>query len=248
MSWQLPDVPSSHQMLASLNQLLAPNICCLCDDFGLRGLDLCAACYAHLPHNYFSCHQCGVPLTTSNTNAGLLFCGRCIAGSSDIDQAVVPFLYRPPLDHLIRQLKFAECMKYSRVTGELLANAVASGNVEIPDVIVPVPIHHKRLLQRGYNQAELIARTTGRRLGIPVLNSVLTRSGHKLPQSSLGARERELNIKRAFTVANPNPIRGLRVAVIDDVYTTGATARAIATHLKKAKVTNISMWAVARTP
>jgi len=150
---------------------------------------------------------------------------------------------------MIKKLKFSEQTKFSRTGGELLADAVEQNErKERPDAILPVPVHHQRLIQRGYNQAEMIARTTAARLKIPVLKDVLKRSVQKLPQSSLSARERESNIKRAFTVTDKDKILGLKVAIVDDVYTTGATANAIATHLKRAGVTRVSVWAVARTP
>ena len=150
---------------------------------------------------------------------------------------------------MIKKLKFSEQTKFSRTSGELLADAVEQiEGSELPDTILPVPVHRQRLEQRGYNQAELIAQTIARRLSIPLVNDLLQRSVQKLPQSKLSARERESNIKRAFTVADKDKIQGLKVAIVDDVYTTGATARAIATHLKRAGAIRVYLWAVARTP
>ena len=237
-------------MFYGLYNAVVPDICCLCDDNGLPGLDLCAACYNFLPHNNDCCYQCAAPLPGMTTIFDARAkCGRCLAGYSDIDQAIVPFLYRPPVDYMIKKLKFSQQTKFSRTSGELIADAIIRlEGEERPDVILPVPVHHDRLVQRGYNQAEMIARTTARRLETPVLNNVLTRTVQRLAQSSLSAREREKNIKRAFAVTNKEKIQGLQVAIVDDVYTTGATARAIATHLKRAGVTQVSLWAFARTP
>ncbi len=150
---------------------------------------------------------------------------------------------------MIKRLKFSADTKYSRLAGELLADAVVQRKLDcpLPTVIVPVPIHPERLLERGFNQAELIARTSADRLKIRLDSSMLKRSSLQLPQSSLSAREREANIRRAFKVDKSHG-RQLHVAVVDDVYTTGATARAIARQLQKAGVAKISIWAVARTP
>ena len=115
---------------------------------------------------------------------------------------------------MIKKLKFSEQTKFSRTSGELLADAVEQiEGSELPDTILPVPVHRQRLEQRGYNQAELIAQTIARRLSIPLVNDLLQRSVQKLPQSKLSARERESNIKRAFTVADKDKIQGLKVAL-----------------------------------
>ncbi len=139
--------------------------------------------------------------------------------------------------------------------GELLAGAVnraaqdqSTEPHELAELILPVPIHQKRLLQRGFNQAEVIAQTVARRLQLPLDTKTLCRSKHQLSQSRLSAVEREKNIRRAFTVEHYDQVQGKQVAVIDDVYTTGATARAVARQLKKAGASKISIWAVARAP
>ncbi len=150
---------------------------------------------------------------------------------------------------MIKRLKFSADTKYSRVAGELLADAVLARKKDfpLPTVIAPVPIHPERLLERGFNQAEMIARTSAKRLRIRLDSSLVKRSSLKVPQSGLSAKDREANIRRAFSVDDQH--RQIpHVAVVDDVYTTGATARAIARHLKKAGVAKISIWAVARTP
>ncbi len=152
---------------------------------------------------------------------------------------------------MIKRLKFSAETKYSRLAGELLADAVTNQSTFAPDIIVPVPIHKERLLERGFNQAEMIARTAARRLDLSIDCEIVQRSNLKLSQSKLSAREREANIRRAFTINTDRieslPVEGLHIAIVDDVYTTGATARAIARQLRKAGVSTISIWAVART-
>jgi len=236
-------------VLSSLFRIVLPDVCCLCDDRGMPGLDLCAACFASMPHNTHCCYQCAVPLTARSTQTNHQRCGRCLSGSSAIKHAIIPFLYRPPVDFMIKRLKFSEQTKFSRTSGALLANAVAQQTGgQLPDAILPVPTHRQRLVTRGYNQAEMIARTTARCLQVPIYHRVLQRSTQRLSQSGLSAKQREANIKRSFLVADKNKVKGLQIAVVDDVYTTGATARAIANHLHAAGVASVSVWAVARTP
>ena len=241
-------------MFQNVYKSVLTEICCLCDAQGLSGLDLCDKCYKCLPHNHFSCSKCAVPVVSpAAEDTHSLVCGRCLSSPGDIDEAIIPFLYRPPIDFMVKRLKFSEENKFSRLLGELLSDAVeshysiASGG-NFPDIILPVPVHRQRLLERGYNQAEQIARTVTNRFGLRPDTLTVARSASQLPQSSLSAAKREANIRRAFEVRQPDNIRGLHVAIIDDVYTTGATARAISRRLKSAGARRISMWAVARTP
>lgn len=236
------------------------NICCLCDTKGVNGLDLCQFCHKSLPHNHFCCHQCAAPLSASDTNRNRLICGRCLATSNRIDHSIVPYLYRPPVDFMIKRLKFSEQLKYSRLLGDLLADAIehyyADDSIDtpaqccstFPDVILPMPTHRERLLQRGFNQAQEIAHIVANRFNRQCDTTLVTRSVSRQPQSSLSAAQREANIRRTFEITNPAAINGLHVAVVDDVYTTGATARAITRKLKSAGTTKVSIWAVARTP
>jgi len=143
--------------------------------------------------------------------------------------------------------------KFSRLLGDLLSDAIEShysdkSRQDFPDVVLPVPVHRQRLLERGFNQAEQIARTVTDRFGLRADTTSIARSVLKLPQSSLSAAQREANIRRAFEVRQPDNIRGKHVAIVDDVYTTGATARSVSRRLKSAGARRISMWAVARTP
>ena len=241
-------------MFHKLYKTILTEVCCLCDTQGLSGLDLCHECHKSLPHNHISCARCAVPVDRPTTDEQYRqLCGRCLSKPGDIDEAIIPFLYRPPVDFMIKRLKFSEENKFSRLLGELLSDAVErrysdESGQDFPDVILPVPVHRQRLLERGFNQAEQIARTVSHRFGMMPDTHTVIRSTSKLPQSSLSAAQREANIRRAFEVRHPDNVQGLHVAIIDDVYTTGATARALSRRLKSAGASRISMWAVARTP
>lgn len=217
---------------------------------------MCFNCHKLLPHNHFCCYQCAAPFSgESGMRSGI--CGRCLSRQGSVDHSIIPFLYRPPVDFMIKRLKFSEQLKYSRLLGDLLADAVEAyytSNKPIenshgfPKVILPVPTHRQKLLQRGFNQAEQIANTVASRFAGKCDTSAVVRTRSSPPQSSLSAARREVNIRRSFEIVKPENINGLHVAVVDDVYTTGATAQAIATKLKSAGAARVSIWAVARTP
>lgn len=237
-------------MFHKLYNKVISEVCCLCDTYGLPGLDLCHSCHNSLPFNLNCCFKCAAPLADT---ARAEICGKCLSEPNAVDFAIVPFLYRPPMDYMIKRLKFSEENKYSRVLGDLLADEVERQYAErpstdFPDIILPVPVHRKRLLERGFNQAEQIARSLTDRFRIPADTTTVARSAVRQPQSKLSAAQREANIRRAFDVRQPRKINGLHIAVVDDVYTTGATARAISKRLKSAGAAKVSVWAIARTP
>lgn len=130
--------------------------------------------------------------------------------------------------------------------GELLAQAVLKRHRVWPDVLIPVPLHHERLLDRGYNQAFQIANIVSNRLTIPIDQHSIQRVDKQSSQVKLGARERDKNMRRAFTAVDDVAAR--KIAIVDDVYTTGATAQALARTLIKAGALSVSVWAFARTP
>lgn len=130
--------------------------------------------------------------------------------------------------------------------GELLAKQISEGCSIWPDMLLPVPLHHSRLLERGFNQAFQIADIVGRRLNITVAQDIVTRSAGQATQVKSNARDRAKNLRKAFAVNSP--VTDKKIAIIDDVYTTGATARSLASTLKKAGAAKVSVWAFARTP
>lgn len=130
--------------------------------------------------------------------------------------------------------------------GELLANAVTTQHTILPNVLIPVPLHHDRLLERGYNQAFQIADIISQRMDIPVDQKSILRIDRQSSQVKLNARDRAKNMRRAFSAVGN--VTGKKIAIIDDVYTTGATAQALANTLIKAGALSVSVWAFARTP
>ena len=115
------------------------------------------------------------------------------------------------------------------------------------DFILPVPIHKKRLRERGFNQATLLAKGIAQAEGVPVLTDTLVRHRHTVAQSSLGVEARQHNIIGAFEIPNPEVIRDKRLLIVDDVFTTGATIREAVNELWKADPAEVDVLTLART-
>ena len=154
--------------------------------------------------------------------------------------------YAGLLRELILGYKFHNHFGRNRLLAELAAATFERSGADRPDIIVPVPLHRRRLLWRGFNQSLELSRVLARRTGRPVLLKGLTRIRNTPPQTRLGFRERRANIKGAFA-ADAEQVRGRNALLVDDVYTTGATLRECARTLKRAGAARVSVLVLARS-
>lgn len=226
--------------LGALERLILPPTCLLCGVAGETGLDLCAGCLDDLPRNPVACPRCATPLAAGGSDP----CARCRAQPPAFDRAFVPFRYQPPVDVLITRLKFGGRLACARLLGELFAAALAERGNPPPDGIVPVPLHPRRLRERGFNQSLELARTAARHFGIPLWIDGLRRVRHTVPQIQLDARQRQTNPLGAFALSKPLP--GTRIVLMDDVVTTGSTINECARVLRAGGATDIEIWAIGR--
>ena len=217
--------------------LLWPPRCIVCGGQGEDGRDLCAACWRELPFSSSVCQRCAEPLV----GAGL--CGRCLRSPPRFDHTFALFEYRDPVDLLIRRFKFDGQIHLARLLGEAMAEALPPGGERV-DVVVPVPLHPWRLRQRGFNQALELGRFVAAGVGLPLWPEVCQRRLATSPQTSKTARQRRMNLRGAFKVITD--VRGLRIALVDDVMTTGSTADALAKVLKQAGAARVEVWVCAR--
>jgi ComF family protein len=209
------------------------------------GMDLCAACLEDLPWMHHYCRCCGLPLPAALPGP---VCTGCLTQPGRFDHCVCALHYTYPVDQLITALKFRKQRSYARVLGELLAIAVAEhlqSTQAVPDFIVPVPLHRRRLFVRGYNQAAEIASFLARDLELSVKDNVIARVRSTASQSGLTQAQRHTNLHRAFRVTSS--VIGKRIVLIDDVLTTGATVTELMRTLRRAGAAEVSVWAVART-
>ena len=157
---------------------------------------------------------------------------------------IAAFTYRFPLDHLVHRFKFSADMACGRWLAASLAAVVRDHPP--PDILLPAPSSARRLRERGFDTALLLARWVGERTRCPVEQRALVKRRHTPPQTSLAREARERNLTGAFACARS--LNGLRVAVVDDVVTTGATHRALAACAREAGAREVVAWAVAMTP
>lgn len=197
----------------------------------------CAACAREFARVPDACRGCGLARPVAA-------CPRS-AASWEVDAIVAPFSYEPPLDHYVRALKYRGARALGRAFALLAAPALRASGEEV-DAFVAVPLNRARLAERGYNQAHEIARTLARVLGVPALVRGIARHAATPPQTGQGALERRLSVAHAFRVERR--LDGRRIAIVDDVVTTGATVNALAAALKAAGASRCLAVAVARTP
>ncbi|SCZ53347.1 ComF family protein [Thiohalomonas denitrificans] len=217
---------------------LIPPVCLLCGDPGHEHLDLCRGCLSDLPTIAHPCLSCGRPLQHPAT----IRCGACQRKPPPFDRCRSAFAYGPPVDWLVQALKFHQQFTAGRLLSTLLVQRFA--DVPAPDYLLPVPLHATRLRERGFNQSLELARPLAKALGLPMETARCRRTRHTENQSRLTRKERRLNLREAFEVEWPNPPR--RVAIVDDVLSTGATAGELARALKRAGVAEVEVWVAAR--
>jgi ComF family protein len=195
----------------------------------------CAVCAADLARIHEPCRRCGLASPVA----------RCPSRAAPwlIDAVVAPFTYLAPLDHYVRALKYGGARALGRAFGLLLAEAVARYEL---DALIPVPLHRTRLRERGYNQAVEIARTLARELRLPLLQRGISRRRASRSQIGQSAEQRRASVSGAFRVRGG--FEGARLAIVDDVLTTGATANALAAALRAAGAASCIAVAAARTP
>lgn len=220
-----------------------PNICLICGAKGEQGLNLCLGCYSDLPWNTICCHQCALPLTS--TNKQLFQCGECLQQPPPFDRSLSPLIYNKAISRLISEFKFSGKLYNGELLSHLLATHIEQKGQQLPSLIIPVPLHRTRLQKRGYNQALELARPLSRRFGIPIAQDIVMRSRATLPQSSLEKKARYQNIRGSFEVRKQ--LAFAHVVIVDDVITTGATVAELALTLKRAGVERVDAWSVART-
>ena len=225
-------------------KVLFPGICVLCRRRSGRGIDLCRECELAFDVNRRACPLCAEP-APANAPDGI--CGACIASPPPWAKTVAPLLYTAPLTAVVAGLKSGNGLLQARILGALLARAVRSRYADepLPEALIPVPLTRRRRFQRGFNQAELLASVVGRALGVRRRKS-LVRIGNAPPQRTLARAARQRNVRGAFAVRGALP--GRRLAVVDDVATTGATVRAAAEALLAAGTEEVHVWVAAKTP
>ncbi|MGZ8967474.1 MAG: phosphoribosyltransferase family protein [Gallionella sp.] len=211
--------------------------CVLCSAMSAEGL-CCKACAADLPYLRGNlCCQCALPISSGK------ICGHCLAHPPIFTRSTAAFAYTFPVNKLIQQFKYGEQLALAHLLAQALLSGIARD--DLPDVIIAMPLHRNKLKQRAYNQALLIAQFLARELHIELLRHACERIVDTAPQSTLPFKQRGKNMRNAF-VCHVD-LSGKKVALVDDVLTSGASLNALARAVKKRGASEIQTWVVART-
>jgi ComF family protein len=210
--------------------------CVLCNVNTDHALGLCKECWQDLPWQAAAhCAQCGLA-TQSN------ICGSCLSHPPFFDHTRALFEYAYPIDALLQAFKYQHQLHLGHLFAQIGLNHFNPVGV---DCMVSMPMHPKRLQERGFNQSLELAKGIAKLLQLPLMVAPCKRIKNTPPQASLPLKDRVKNIKGAFSCGDD--FQGKHVAIVDDVMTSGASLNELAKTLKQAGASEVSCWIIART-
>lgn len=232
---------------AALFNSVFPDDCRVCGEplHNISRIPVCSACLESpqpFVAEYF-CSQCHTPFLNSSPLDEDGRCALCRNGLTGFDAAFAWGDYSGSLRQLIHLFKYSGCSPLAEPLGICMSRALPRSQAF--DLIVPMPLHWRRRLGRGFNQSEALARVLARRIGTPVSNAIQRRKATP-PQAGLTSAERRTNMSGAFRVSKRKQVAGRHVLLVDDVLTTGATAGACAAALKRAGAARVTVLTLAR--
>ncbi|HHB91961.1 MAG TPA: ComF family protein [Thioploca sp.] len=198
---------------------------------------LCTACLFDLPYQTMVCSHCSKPLDSSKYTENI--CRQCQQNPPSYNNIQVVFSYIYPIDKLISAAKFANNLAILHLLGKLMVEYLQFE--PCPDVMIPIPLHPKRLQQRGYNQSVELAKCIKSFTGIPLDYNVCQRIRNTRPQVGLSAQQRKANIQGAFKV-NKISANWQHIVLIDDVVTTGNTVEELTKEFLQAGIQKVDVW------
>ncbi len=207
-----------------------PDPCIVCTKPAGKDSFVCVRCASDLNYigSNFACKTCLSPVLP-----GEYRCPSCMINPPKYKRLIAAVSYSGEVQKTLRLFKFYDQPQYAASFSRLLCDVLYRENCIDFDAIVPVPLSKKRLKERGYNQSELIANGIGAQLHIPCIPDALKKVKETARQSDLSFKERAKNIRGAFSLHKPDEVRGKKVLLIDDIFTTGATMREAALTLSK---------------
>lgn len=225
-----------------LFQSLIPRKCLLCDQIldqhTAPSENFCICCHQTLPFITTACPICAAVLDKPD------ICGQCLTRPPYFEFSLSAFEFLQPVSYLIYKFKYQHQFYLGHILSLELCRAILMMNARLPDLIIPVPLHKKRLRQRGFNQSAIIARHLAKKLKIPCKNNYLARHKFSAPQVELSARQRRIAVNNAFIINHHRHYR--HIALIDDVVTTTHTVNQAAKALKLGGTNMVSVWSLAR--
>ncbi|MBW7470574.1 ComF family protein [Marinobacter sp. F4218] len=232
-------------MELKVNSEMTAGLCVACLS-GNAFNGLCMACHDDLPANQWQCRTCALPLPHS---ARVATCGDCVSSPPPFRRSLTPWRYQFPVDKMIGRFKYNSQRQFARPLiaglGRYLVEQLKQNPDLKPEALIPTPMYRQRRRKRGFNQAQEIAEQIGRQLDIPVAAGLVRRKQNVRAQRELNRHERLDNLRGVFEIRGPVPEH---IAIVDDVVTTGATVRTLASLLREHGARDIQVWALARTP
>nr|WP_058465040.1 ComF family protein [Legionella cincinnatiensis] len=184
------------------------------------------------------CRHCAYPLP----NAHFLICGHCIKKPPSFDRALINYTFEEPLRSLLHQFKYHDGLYLTSFLSHLIFKSLST-QADLPQCLIPVPMHPQRIKRRGFNQAAVLARSLAKKLQLPYDLFSCQKILNTKPQAGLDEKQRRKNLRSAF-ITQQLPYQ--HVAIIDDLLTTGNTANELACTLKKSGVKQVDVWCCAR--
>ena len=227
-----------HKILSITQRFRLPAICALCNQYHQGNLAVCTECQKYLTPIKYACKHCALPLLDNI----FLICGHCIKNKPNVDLVIAANRFEEPLRSLIHEFKYNEGLYLSSFFTSLILQAIPT-EAKTTECLIPVPLHHKRLRKRGFNQAALLTKQLGQALKLPYNLTYCTKIINTATQASLNAKHRKANLKNSFLVKS-NKYK--HVTLIDDLLTTGSTVNELAKTLKQQGVSRVDVWCCAR--
>lgn len=223
-----------------------PARCLLCGEVMLGEDGICAACFNLIDFvDEPMCRLCGRPFEFEAEKGVRLICPKCLKRRPKFDRCASAVMYNDGSKKLVLPFKHCDKTHLAKFMAGVMS-ARLGGLVNEADAVIPVPIHITRMIARKYNQSALLARFVGKACGKPVFYNTLVRVRATKSQGRMSEKERRRNVRDAFRVKPRPGLAGATVVLIDDVFTTGATAEECAKALKEAGVKSVFVLTFAR--
>lgn len=228
-----------HKIAIISQRLRLPAICILCNHYHRSRVAVCGDCHKLLSPNRIACRHCALPLTDFHFPV----CGHCCKKKPAIEQTIAAYHFEEPLRKLLHEFKYHEGLYLSSFFASLIISALPAEALAT-ECLIPVPLHPKRLKQRGFNQAAELVKQLGKQLKLPYDLMHCRKTVNTLPQAGLNAQQRQRNLHNVFR-ADPLPFQ--HVTLVDDLLTTGSTVNELANVLKQQGIARVDVWCCART-
>ncbi len=229
-------------MFQTILDMIYPVRCPICGEIVLpKGNAICQSCRVKLPTIEGNrCLKCSKPIEREEDE----FCSDCNRKHFHFEKGIALWLYNDDMKKSLGNFKYHSKKEYAKFYVDEIVQQYKEQIIRMnPDVIVPIPIHRAKLAERGYNQADILARGIGKQLGVPVLSELLIRNRRTIPQKGLSDKERLRNLQKAFdynvSAAKKHDKTISKVLLVDDIYTTGSTMEACTNVLRLHNVNQV---------